>query len=115
MAEAHDLLRRLLAGQGPGEGKFRWHHVLSLMERVRQDRSVVSAAVLQEIAEFDGRLMFDGVEGHPHSMPPADLLRSIAVQILAQWDLEKYRGTIGRAAEVSMSHPARSIARQFLE
>ncbi|HEY9383957.1 MAG TPA: hypothetical protein VIP80_10610 [Gemmatimonadales bacterium] len=114
MADVHDLLRRLLAGQGHGAGEFRWHHVLSLLMRLREERSLDSATVLQEIAEFEGRLTFDGAEGHPHSMPPADLVRTIAVQILAEWDLEQYRDTIVRAADLALSHPARSIARQLV-
>jgi hypothetical protein len=47
-------------------------------------------------------------------MPPADLVRTIAVQILAEWDLERYRDTIVRAADLALSHPARSIARQLV-
>ena len=110
----HVLLHRLLAGQETGNGPFRWHHVLALIAKLREDRSEDSAAVLREIAEFEGRLVFDGRHGHPHSMPPADLLRTIAVQILAEWDLERYRESIVRAADLAFTHPARAIARRLL-
>ncbi|HEV8613378.1 MAG TPA: hypothetical protein VGQ73_07695 [Gemmatimonadales bacterium] len=110
----HLLLRQLLAGQGPEDGKFRWHHVLALMAKVGEKRSADSAALLQEIAEFEGRLVFDGRHGHPHSMPPADLLRILAIQMLAQWDRTKYRAAIVRAGEVAQTHPARAIARRLL-
>jgi hypothetical protein len=109
----HEQLRRLLAGKGHEHGEFRWHHVLGLVMQVAAARSAESARLLGEIAEFEGRLVFDGRHGHPHAMPPADLLRIMAVQILAGWDRVRYRRTIRRAARVSQSHAARAIAQRL--
>jgi hypothetical protein len=111
---AHQSLRRLLAGQESAAGRFRWHHVLALVAKVAEDRSEESAVLLQEIAQFEGRVVFDGRYGHPHSLPPADLLRILAVQILARWDRAKYRSVIARAGRLAQTHPAREIARRLL-
>lgn len=110
----HESLRLLLASQESEAGRFRWHHVLALITKVAEDRSEESAALLQEIAEFEGRVVFDGRHGHPHSLPPADLLRILAVQLLAQWDRARFRPVIARAGEVAQTHPARAIARRLL-
>ncbi|MGH7562647.1 MAG: hypothetical protein ACRENB_16695 [Gemmatimonadales bacterium] len=114
MANPHDLLRRLLAGKGHADGEFHWHHVLRLMQEVRASRSADSDALLQEIAEYEGHLVFDGRHGHPHAMPPSDVLRTLAVQILAERNVKLHRKTIERAADIAQSHAARAIAREVL-
>jgi hypothetical protein len=114
MALAHQHLERMLAGTGLGQGSYRWHHVLGALQAVCGERSSESEAVLRKAATYEGRLRLDEAAGLPHSMSPEDLLRSIALQTLGEWDRDRHRDVIARAAELADSDHVVVIARQYL-
>lgn len=116
--EAHLHLERMLAAPvpppGPGEPAYHWHHVLGALHAVCAEPSPESVEVLRRVAVFEGRYRLDEEAGLPHAMSPEDLLRSLAVQTLAQWDRERHRDVIARAAELSDSEHVAAIARSAL-
>jgi hypothetical protein len=114
MARAHEHLERMLTGTGPGSQPYTWQHVLGALQAVCGERSSESEAVLRKAASYEGRCQLDEGAGLPHSMSPEDLLRSIAVQSLAEWDRNRHRDVIARAAALADSEHVAAIARQYL-
>lgn len=114
MSLAHEHLERMLAGGGLGGRPYHWQHVLGVLDAVCGERSSESEAVLRKAAAYEGRYQLDEGAGFPHSMCPEDLLRSMAVQTLAAWDLERHRDVITRAAELADSDHLVAIARRYL-
>ena len=116
MSLAHLHLERMLGAPvpEPGEPAYHWHHVLGALHAVCAEPSPESEAVLRRVAAFEGRYRLDPEAGLPHAMSPEDLLRSLAVQTLAQWDRERHRDVIARAAELSDSDHVAAIARSVL-
>jgi hypothetical protein len=114
MALAHDHLDLLLAGAAPGGRAYSWQQVLGALQAVGEQHCNESEAVLRKVAVHEGRYLLDEGAGLPHAMSPEDLLRSMAVQTLAGWDLQRHRDVITRAAELAESDHLATIARQYL-
>ena len=113
MPAPHQHLRRILAG-GLIEGRRpRWAHALSLMKAVTAEHTPESAAVLREVATFDGHLLLDEEAGLPHAMAPEDMLRSIAAQTLARWDHRRHRAVIRSAARSADTTLVAGILRRW--
>jgi hypothetical protein len=111
---AHQHLRRLLAG-GLIEGRRpRWTHALALMKAAAAERSSESESLMREIALFDGKFLLVEEAGLPHAMSPEDMLRSIAAQTLASWDLRRHRDVIRHVARTGPSGLAAAIVRQWV-
>ncbi|HEV8598317.1 MAG TPA: hypothetical protein VGQ69_03070 [Gemmatimonadales bacterium] len=114
MSLAHDHLERMLAGVGPGDEPYHWHHLLGVLHAVCGERSPESETLLRRVASSSGHCRLDQSEGLPHAMSPEDVLRSLAVQTLAEWDLERHRDVIARAAELAGADHVSAIARSYL-
>lgn len=119
MSEAHDQLRRLMAGTPgiapdvPGK-RFQWPHVLSLVQEVRAVQSPESEEVLRALAQYERELILDESAGLPHSMSPEDMLRSLAVQALGNWNPARHQDAIRRAGELADSDRVLEQVRKLL-
>ena len=114
MSEAHEHLRRMMAGTPDQEGqRYQWPHVLAMLQQVRTEPSADSEDVLRALAQYEGRLLLDEEAGLPHSMSPEDLLRSLAVQTLGQWNAARHADAIRRAAELADTDRVVRQARSF--
>lgn len=111
MARAHDHLRRLLAGENAQGVRYRWHHALGLMHALSSDPSDETGQLLVEVALFEGRLALDETAGMPHSMPPEELLRALAIQLLARRDRAAHQRLFRRLARTVRSDRLAELAR----
>src|SRR4051794_27791638 len=74
------------AAMGGGGGDYRWEDVMAeLLPLITSPLSPDAERLFLEILRFDGRLRLVVSCEMPHSMPPTDMLKSLAVQALAQW------------------------------
>ncbi len=94
MPLAHQHLRRCLAGGLIQGRRATWQHALALLHAVADDHSTESESVLREVALYDGVLQLDTTAGLPHAMSPEDAMRSLAIQVLAQWDRKRHGDVI---------------------
>jgi len=115
VSAAHDHLRRLLFGPAAADEKPHWAGIVGALHTVAAERSEESEALLRSVlTDFRGHLELEPSEGLPHAMPPEDLLRSVAVQTLAAWDLPRHRDAILPHADPARNDPLGSIARRAL-
>lgn len=98
--QAHEHLHRLLDGTHPPRA-YHWHHVLAIVHEVSATRTPEHERALRRAAEFEGRYRLDPRAGMPHSMPPEEMVRVLAVRQLGKWNRTKHSATIRRAAERS--------------
>jgi hypothetical protein len=115
MARAHAYLRSLLAGEGVAGRRPHWKHVHAILHAVTLDESEESHLLLRDVAVFEGTLDLDPRHGMPHSMPPEEMLRSVAVQTLGRWDRHRHRDVIGHVAAHAGTDHLVAIARVHLE
>jgi hypothetical protein len=106
----HVRIGQLLAGQGT---RMRWPHVLGLLDQLRQDPSPEAENALVDAAMFDGEIRLDPGPGYPHSMPPEQLLKLLAIQLLARKNLSRHRKLIRRIATNAHSDRVRETALQL--
>jgi len=115
MAKEHDLLRRVI--KRGSKQKHDWHQVLGAVHRVVTKPTPESEKVLRKILDYDGEI---GLSGRhvPHALTPADMLRSLALQVLAMKDAgrdhPKHRGAIRRLRRRTSSDLLAEIARIHL-
>lgn len=115
MSAAHDHLRRVLFGPAIANEKHPWAGIMGALHTVTGERSEESEVLLRRVlTDFHGRLELESTEGLPHAMPPEDLLRSVAVQTLASWDLARHRDAILPHADPARNDPLGSLARRAL-
>lgn len=114
MARAHHHLRTLLAGEGIAGRLAHWHHVHAILHAVTAEESEESHALLRDVATFAGTLELDARHGLPHSMPPEEMLRSVAVQTLGRWDRHRHRDVIGHVAAHAGTDHLAAIAEMYL-
>ena len=113
-AKALVYLNRIVAG-GPGEGgKCRWTDIVAAVRAAADDPSEDAEAMLRKVLDFEGDLALEEDSSLPHSMAPEDMLRSIAVQALAERNKEKHRDAITRVAGSTDSERLKAIARKLL-
>ncbi len=85
MPSGFQSLRRAIAGAAPARG-YRWEELLAdLWPALSSPVTADGERLLLEILRFAGRLQIDLSSEMPHSMPPEDMLKSLAVQALARW------------------------------
>ena len=97
---AHEHLHRLLDGTHP-PGAYHWHHLLAIVHEVAGERTPAHERALRRAALFEGRFSLDPRAGLPHSMPPEEMVRSLAVRQLASWDRRKHAAVIRQAVELA--------------
>jgi hypothetical protein len=116
MSGAHDYLRGILFGSATGGVTGHpWTGILAAMDGVTSARSEESELLLRRLlTDFHRPLPLDPDAGFAHAMPPEDLLRSLAVQTLAEWDLHRHRDVIQPHADPARHDILGSIARRAL-
>ena len=112
MSLAHQHLRRCLAGGLIHGKRVTWQHAMALMHAVSAARGPESENVLREVALYDGVLQLDTAPGLPHAMSPEDALRSMAVQVLAEWNPRRHRDVIRAVSRVTRNDVVAVIARE---
>lgn len=112
MAREHDTLRRVIRPSAQAQPED-WHVVLDAAHRVCAARSDESERLLREILDLEGPLSVSA-RHIPHAMPAADMLRSLAIQTLARWDLGRHRAAIERVRDTTRSDLLAAMARAHL-
>jgi hypothetical protein len=97
---AHEHLGLMLDGTHPA-GAYHWHHVLAALDVVTAERTPAHERVLRRAATFTGKLRLDERAGMPHSMPPEEIVRRIAVRRLEDWGPRRHAAVIRRARAVA--------------
>lgn len=94
-------------------GHYHWQHVLAAVDAVSDVRTAAHERVLRRAARFTGRLDLDHSHGLPHSMPPEDMVRILAVRQLAAWDRRRHADVIEHVARTAerdaVAHTARAL------
>ena len=98
--KAHEHLQRVLDGTHPPRA-YHWHHVMAALDAVTAERTPAHERVLRRAATFTGKFRLDPRAGMPHSLPPEEMVRSIAVRRLEEWAPRKHAKVIRRAREVA--------------
>ncbi|MEP6573240.1 MAG: hypothetical protein ABJD11_11120 [Gemmatimonadota bacterium] len=115
MSGAHDYLRGALFSPTAGVTKRPWTGILAAIDQVTSAQSPESEELLHQVlTDYKGKLQLDDDAGHCHAMPPEDLLRLIAVQTLAGWDLKGHRNAISLHANPARRDILGTIARRVL-
>ncbi len=84
MSSGFQSVRRAISG-APAGG-YRWEELLAdLWPALSSPLTAEAERLLLEILRFAGRLQIDLSSEMPHSMPPEDMLKSLAIQALARW------------------------------
>jgi len=83
---AFQALRSAMNASLPAGSSGRWGDLMmELWPAISSPLTVETERVLLEILRFEGRLQIDLSSEMPHSMPPEDMLKSLAIQALARW------------------------------
>lgn len=115
MAREHQHLRQCLAGGLVNGHRATWHHTLALTHAVAANRSPESEAVLRDVALFEGKLVLDPAPGLPHAMSPEDMLRSLALQVLWEWNPKQHRDVLKQLARHARNDAVAAMARDRLK
>lgn len=107
-------LRILLSGDHSPR-RYHWHHILGMMTAVCDERSAAHERVLRSVATFTGKYKIDPSHGLPHSMPPEELLRSLAAQTLASWNKSRHRALLKKVAEEAEHDIVTHVVRHALK
>ena len=98
--QPHAHLARVLSGSHP-PGAYHWHHVLAALDAVTAKRTPAHERVLRRAATFTGRFRLDPLAGMPHSRPPEEIVRRIAVRRLEEWGPRRHATAIRRGRALS--------------
>jgi hypothetical protein len=72
-------------------------------------------ALLVEILRFEGQLRLTVSSDLPHSMPPEDMLKSLAVQALGRWTGLAYLQEMERVQATTQSSSLSSLVRDVIQ
>lgn len=103
MSEAEDVIRRVVRGEAE-PGGFHWGRLTHAMHEIASAPPPPPAAradmerLLHDLLELEGPVPIREDSSLPHVMAPEHMLRAFAMQVLAQWDLEKHRDRIEAVA-----------------
>src|SRR5260221_11572620 len=114
MAKYHEFIHHVLKDEkAPAKAPhgFDWHHIMDALREIAADHSPESEKGLRAILEFDGKVSLSPNSATSHAMAPEDMMRSIAIQSLAQWDKKKHRAAIARVSKKTSSHFLAAIAK----
>lgn len=79
-------LSEAMAASPPAGQPPRWSDVmLELLPAISSPLTSETERLLLGIVRFEGRLRLTVSSDMPHSMPPEDMLKSLAIQALARW------------------------------
>ncbi len=100
-----------LPGQPP-----RWSDImLELLPAISSPPTSETERVLLGIVRFEGRLRLTVSSDMPHSMPPEDMLKSLAIQALARWTGLAYLHEMQRIQLTTPSSSLSSLVRDVIQ
>jgi hypothetical protein len=115
MATAFRNLRTAMAAQVAAQGPLWTDLVIELFPAISQSLTWEAEALLVEILRFEGRLRLTVSSDLPHSMPPEDMLKSLAVQALARWTGLAYLQEMERVRATTQSSSLSSLVRDIIQ
>jgi len=96
--------------------EFRWEDLHAAMrEVISVELSPDAEHLLLAMLRFDGRIRFEASSEIPHSMPPEDMLKSLAVQALAKWTGPRYVLAMRRLQAQAISPALASVIRTVIQ
>jgi hypothetical protein len=100
-----------LTGQPP-----RWSDVmLELLPAISNNLTSETERLLVGIVRFEGRLRLTVASDMPHSMPPEEMLKSLAIQALARWTGLAYLSEMRRVQLTTPSSSLASLVRDVIQ
>jgi len=110
-----DPIRFLRRSVLEGEARAEPHRCEDIEEAMTQVTSAPltaeAEAILLDILRFDGRLRLTPSSEIPHSMPPEDMLKGLAIETLAEWTGLTHLPEMQRAEALARSPGLSGIAR----
>ncbi len=101
------LTRAMGGGQGPDPT---WGQLMAeVWPIISSPLSWEGERLLLQIIHFDGRLRLTETPELPHSMPPEEMLKSLAVQALAKWTGLTHLTAMQRVELITSSSALRSV------
>jgi hypothetical protein len=115
MTDALRFLESAIAARPVVRAEYRWQDLVGAMQAVISAPPDPEAErTLLAVLRFKGTIhLGEGSEG-PHSMPPEDMLKSIAIQALARWTGPAHLEEMRRVEATTPSSALRSIVRDAI-
>jgi hypothetical protein len=105
-----------MAASLPGGQPPRWSGVmLELLPAISSPLTSETERLLVGIVRFEGRLRLTISSDMPHSMPPEDMLKSLAIQALARWTGLAYLHEMRRVQLTTPSSSLASLVRDVIQ
>jgi hypothetical protein len=102
--------------KGTGGAQVRWEEILSeLWPTLSSPLTWDGERLLLEVIRFEGQLPIDLTSEIPHSMPPEDMLKSLAIQALGRWTGLAYLMEMERVQATTQSSSLSSLVRDVIE
>jgi hypothetical protein len=89
--------------------------MLELWPAISSPLTWEAEALLLEILRFEGRLRLTVSSDLPHSMPPEDMLKSLAIQALGRWTGLAYLQEMERVQVTTQSSSLSSLIRDVIQ
>ncbi len=111
--------RSLTAAMGaaplPGQAPRWWDVMLELLPAISSPLTSQAERLLLGIVRFEGRLRLNVSSDMPHSMPPEDMLKSLAIQALARWTGLAHPLDMERVQATTQSSSLSSLVRDVIQ
>jgi len=107
MSTFHCLTTAMAASPPAGQSPHWSDLILELLPAISSPPTSETERFLVRIVRFEGRLHLTVSSDMPHSMPPEDMLKSLAIQALARWTGLAYLHEMRR---VQLTTPSSSLA-----
>jgi hypothetical protein len=115
MATTFRNLRNAMSAQATG-GEPTWSDLIAeLVPAISRPLTWETEELLLEVLRFEGRLRLTVSADLPHSMPPEDMLKSLAVQALVKWAGLSYTQEIERVQATTQSSSLSSLIRDVIQ
>jgi hypothetical protein len=115
MATAFHTLKAAMAAQAAGQQPL-WSDVMAeLWPAISSPLTWEAEGLLLEILRFEGRLQVTVSSDLPHSMPPEDMLKSLAIQALGKWTGLAYLQEMERVQATTQSSSLSSLVRDVIQ
>jgi hypothetical protein len=115
MSDASRFLESAIAAHPVARAEYRWQDLMGAMQAVISAPPDPEAErTLLSVLRSEGTIhLGEGSEG-PHSMPPEDMLRSLAIQALTRWTGPAHLEEMRRVEATTPSSALRSIVRDAI-
>jgi hypothetical protein len=115
MSTAFRNLRAAMAARETGQGPLWSDLTAELFPAISRPLAWETEELLLEILRLEGRLHLTVSWDLPHSMPPEDMLKSLAIQALGKWTGLAYLQEMERVQVTTQSSSLSSLVRDVIE